>query len=366
MSSQDAKDTMNQLFQAIIPLSKAQNQRLASASTALTLAGTVQLPHLANWLSQPMSKVGRLHFLERFFEAPFLSQELVYQPFLKHLLAKRQDKVWYLLIDRSTLRGYESEILVISLAYNGHAIPLVWQVIDFGCTGAMEQIALWKRLAALLEQILPTGTNIIVQGDTEFGSVEVMQFLRYQRWDFILAQAANSNYRLRGSQDWQSLRDLPLKAGKGIYLENVEWTEKHGYGAFNLFAFWQEHQSSPESKRREARYCLTSLRMSHSLRPLGRRRWGIECFFKDYKSAGFEIESSHFRSHERWEKLLVLLSVNYLWFNSVGRWLSKIGKRRLVDAKAQRQLSFFRIGWDWLISEFSRGQRWPLISTLYS
>jgi hypothetical protein len=83
MSSQEAKDTMNQLFQAILPLSKAQNQRLASASTALTLARTVQLPQLANWLNRPVTKVGRLRFLERFFEARFLSQELVYQPFLR-------------------------------------------------------------------------------------------------------------------------------------------------------------------------------------------------------------------------------------------------------------------------------------------
>jgi hypothetical protein len=366
MSSQRVEDTMNRLFQSSIPLSAAQHQRLARASSALTLARTVQLPLMANWLSCQSQKAGRVRFLERFFEAEFLSQELVYQPFLAHCLAKRQDEVWYLLIDRSTLRGYETEILVISLAYNGHAIPLVWQVIDFGCTGALEQIALWKRLSKLLERILPQGTRIVVQGDSEFGSVDVIRFLRQQAWDFILAQAANSNYRQRGTQVWQSLSDLPLKAGRGIYLENIEWTEKHIYGAFNLFAFWQEHQSSPESKRREARYCLTSLRMSHMLRPLGRRRWGIECFFKDYKSGGFDVESSHFRSHERWEKLLVLLSVNYLWFNVVGRWLSKVGKRALVDAKARRQLSFFRIGWDWLISEFSQGRSWPTILTLYS
>jgi hypothetical protein len=366
MSSQQVEDTMNQLFQATIPLSMAQNQRLASASSALTLARSVQLPQMANWLARQSQKAGRVRFLERFFEAEFLTQELVYQPFLRHYLAKRRDAVWYLLIDRSTLRGYETEILVISLAYNGHAIPLVWQVIDFGCTSGLEQIELWQRLVNLLAVILPKGTRIVVQGDTEFGSVEVIKFLRYQTWDFILAQAANSNYRHRGTQVWQSLRDLRVQAGTGIYLEQIEWTEQHIYGAFNLFAFWQEHQSSPESQRREVRYCLTSLRMSHMLRPIGRRRWGIECFFKDYKSGGFDVESSHFRQHERWEKLLVLLAVNYLWFNSVGRWLSKTGKRALVDAKARRQLSYFRMGWDWLISEFSQGRSWPLISTLYS
>jgi hypothetical protein len=366
MSSHRLEDTMNQVFQGRLPLSTAQKQRLASASSALTLAGSVQLPLLANWLPRGGQKAGRVRFLERFFEAEFLCQELVYQPLLRHFLARRRDAVWYVLIDRSTLRGYETEVLVISLANAGHAIPLVWQVIDFGCTGADEQLELWHRLVRLLKQILPSGTRLVVQGDTEFGSVKVIQFLCAQAWQFILAQPANTRYRPPHSPTWQVLSDLPLKSGKGIYLEQVEWTEQHQYGTFNLFAFWQPHQASPESQRREARYCLTNLRMSHMLRPLGRRRWGIECFFKDYKSGGFAVEDSHFRRHERWEKLLVLLAVNYLWFNSVGRWLSKVGQRALVDARQPRQLNFFRIGWDWIIAEFIQGNPIPPIATLYS
>ena len=366
MSSHQVEDTMNQLFQAFIPLSPAQNQRLACASVALTLAGTVQLPKVANWLNRSSQKAGRVRFLERLLEAEFLTQDRVYQPLLRQFLAKRQDKVWYLLIDRSTLRGYETEILLISLAYQGHAIPLVWEVIDFGCTGAEEQIVLWKRLLQLVTRILPVGTKLVVQGDTEFGSVQVMQFLRQASWDFILAQAANSAYRLHGTKDWHLVSDLPISPRRAVYLENIEWTRQHDYACLNFFGFYQPHQSSPDSQRRDYRYCVTSLPMSHMLRPIGRRRWGIECCFKDYKSAGFDVENSHLRAHEPWEKLLVLLSVNYLWVTSVGRWLSKVGKRALVDAKARRQLSLFRMGWDWLISEFRLGQPWPLISTLYS
>jgi hypothetical protein len=31
-----------------------------------------------------------------------------------------------------------------------------------------------------------------------------------------------------------------------------------------------------------------------------------------------------------------------------------------------RHRSRFRIGWDWLVSQFIQGHDWPLISTLYS
>lgn len=366
MSSRPLEDTMNRLFQQIIPISQAQNKRLARVCSAMTLAESVSLSKMANRMSNPIQKAGHIRFLERLFQASFLSQELVYQPFLAHFLRNRHDPIWYILMDRSTLHGYDTEMLVISLAYYGHAIPLVWEIIDFGCTGADEQIDLLKRLVTLLDRILPQETQIIFQADTEFGSVEVIKFLCQQDWDFILAQSANTSYRLRATQQWHSLKDLPVSPRQSIYLENIEWTAKHIYGCFNLFAFYQPHQNSAFSQQRDYRYCLTSLRITHSLRLQGRRRWGIECFFKDCKSGGFELETSHFRHHDRWDRLLTVLALNYLWLTSLGRWLSKTGQRALVDAKARRQLSYFRIGWDWLLLTFSQGTTIPLISTLYS
>ena len=366
MSSRFLEDTMNHLFQGIIPISPSQNGRLARACSAMTLAENVSLSKMANRMSGISQKSGHIRFLERLFKAEFVSQELVYQPFLAHFLRKRHDPVWYILMDRSTLHGHDTEMLVISLAYYGHAIPLVWEIIDFGCTGASEQIELLKRLVTLLNNIRPQNTRIIFQADTEFGSVEVIKFLCQQNWDFILAQPANTSYRFRGTDQWYSLKDLPVSPRQSIYLENIEWTAQHIYGCFNLFAFYQPHQNSAFSQRRDYRYCLTNLRITHTLRSQGRRRWGIECFFKDCKSGGFDIEKSHFRHHERWERLLTILALNYLWLTSLGRWLSKVGKRALVDAKARRQLSYFRIGWDWLLLVFSQGGKIPLISTLYS
>lgn len=72
MSSRLLEDTMNQLFQGIIPLSKAQNQRLAYASSAMTLAESVSIPKMANRISKAIHKAGRVRLLERLFQAPFL------------------------------------------------------------------------------------------------------------------------------------------------------------------------------------------------------------------------------------------------------------------------------------------------------
>ena len=83
----------------------------------------------------------------------------------------------------------------------------------------------------------------------------------------------------------------------------------------------------------EHRYCITSLPITHTLRRLGRRRWGTEPMFRDYKSAGWHIDYSGLQDPDDIETLLVVLSINYLWATVVGRWLCKSGLRVEVDAK---------------------------------
>lgn len=353
---------MNRLFQRHIPLSPAQIGRVAHASSAMLLASASCLPHIARWLNQPISQAGRVQFLNRLLDAPFMRQEYVYQPFVSASLGGLRERLWHVVIDRTTWRGYQTEVLMIALAYRGHALPLVWQVIDFGCTSADEQLQQWQRVARLI----PPTQAVLVHGDTEFGSVEVMGYVRQQGWHFIFGQPSNTRYRLPHQPTWSLLRDLPVTPQHPVYLPNIEWTEAHRYRPLNLFAFHAPHQSSPESPRRDVRYCATSLPITPHLRQLGGHRWGIECLFKDCKSAGFDLQSSQLVHGQRCESLLTLLALTYWWVTCVGRWLCKTGKRRLIDAGTQRHLSLFRVGHDWLVSQFRQGYPWPLISTLYS
>lgn len=362
MSSRAPEDSMKRLFQRHIPLSPAQIGRLAHASSAMLLAKDSRLSQIACWINQPISKAGRVQFLNRLLDAAFMRQEYVYQPFVRGSLNGLQQRLWHVVIDRSTWHGYQTDVLMIALAYHGHALPLVWQVMDFGCTSAAEQLQLWQRVLPLI----PPSQAVLVHGDTEFGSVEVMHYLRQQGWHFIFGQPNNTRYCLPDQSMWLLLRDLPVTPRHPVYLHNIVWTESHRYRPLNLFAFYDPHQASPESPRREIRYCATSLPIAPTLRQLGSRRWGIECLFKDCKSAGFELEKSDLAHGQRCDSLLTLLSLTYVWVNCVGRWLCKTGQRRQVDAGTTRHLSLFRIGHDWLVSQFRQQRQWPLISTLYS
>ena len=361
MSSLRLEDTMSTLFRRHLTLSDSQIGRIARVAVGMILAGTAQLPKVARWLRNDAKQDNRIQFMRRLLDADYLTQQRVYQPFLRQALSFNHESVWHVLIDRTTLaKARDRELLAVSLSFRKRAVPLVWQVIDYGCTGADEQIPLLEQV----KQVIPTEQKVVLHGDTEFGSVDVMRFAQRNKWDFILGQPGNTRYH--DGDSWCLLQELPITPRRPVYRSGIRWTKQHNYGPLNLFAFHSPHQASEFAARRDIRYFVTSLPTTHTIRRTGRRRWGIEPFFRDYKSSGWELESSALECPKRLNRLLILLSIDYLWATCIGRWVCKTGRRSEIDAKPSRHLSLFRIGWDWLIHQHVMGREWPQMLALYS
>jgi hypothetical protein len=193
----------------------------------------------------------------------------------------------------------------------------------------------------------------------------MMSFVRQQGWHFILGQRHNKWFCLRGAQQWQKLASLSVSPQQACYVANVEWTQQHRYRPVNLFAFYAPRRNNASHARRNIRYFATSLPITPQLRCLGRRGWGTECFYRDYKSSGWQVDLSGIDDPKRLERLLTLLSVNYLWCVCIGRWLVKSGQRHQVDSHRQRHFSYFRLGWDWLLHQHNCKKPIPSILTLY-
>jgi len=263
-------------------------------------------------------------------------------------------------MDRTHLEYQQSDLLMLSLNCRYRAIPLSWQFVPYGSTGYKTQIALIERVRA----ILPAHIPIIFHGDCEFGAVRLMQYLTYLNWDYILGQRSTKHYRQGHSGTWQALNTLPVTKSRPCYLRDIELTREYAYGSLNLFAFHQVKYHK-RTRKREIVYCATSLPITPALRRIGRRRWGIECCFKDFKSSGWQLHLSQLSHPKRREGLLTVLSVTYLWSTCLGRWLCKTGKRKEVDEKSHRQLSLFRIGWDWLVHHYNMHLPCPTLLTLY-
>ena len=299
---------------------------------------------MARFLKGESEQDSRVRWIKRLLEADFVSQERVYQPFLKHVLESFHESCWHVVIDRTAL-WEDVDLATISLNYRKRAIPLVWTRVPYG--GADE--ATYIQLLGRCVPLIPANVQVVFHGDTEFGYSQIIRTLREMGWDFMLAQPKHRGFRTSIKANSVPLASLPVTPQHACQLAQVELFAQERLGGINLLAFYQPHYTRFNKLKRKVCYLATSLPITPGLRRLGRRRWGTEPFSRDYKSSGWQITASHLGTPQRQEGLLIMLALSYLWSVCVGRWLCKTGQRRQVDSQPTRHLSLFRIGWDWLI-----------------
>jgi len=327
------------LFEEVLHLSRTQKGRIRNLCMGVLLAGTSHLSKIARWLPQETNQDSRIQWIRRTLETAYLSQEYVYQPLVRAALKAHRASVLHLVMDRSPLPDKQTDLLSLNLNFRKRAIPLVWEFMPHGMSGYDRHTRLVDRCLP----ILPAHSRVVFHGDNEFGGVPLMQYIRHLNWDVIVGQASRTCYRNYPDGEWQTLSTLPVTKSRSIYVRDIELTKSHGYGLLNLFAF-RKPRFSTHHRKQDVIYCATSLPITPALRRIGRRRWGIECCFKDFKSSGWQLQMSNLSHSKRREGLMTVLSVAYLWATCLGRWLCKCGRRAEVDSKAQRHLSLFRIG----------------------
>lgn len=353
------EESLQVLLSNKLPLSESQQCRISEACTAVMLAGSSHLSQIAKWLGHGTQQRSRERWLRRLLDAPFMRQEFVYAPLARQMLVSYQVPRIHLLMDRSSLVAGKIDLLSLSLLYRKRALPLVWDVMPTGMSGYEQQVALIDRCQSLL----PSTQQTIFHGDNEFGGIPLLIYIRQLGWDAMLGQNGKNCFR-QGDEQWQVLSDLSVERGRNVYLQEVYLTKEHDYGKLSLVAFYHPRF---KKKRRQSdiRYLATTLPITPHLLVIGKARWGIECQFKDFKSAGWQLNCTGIHDGTRLEALLNLLSIAYLWATCLGRWLCKTGKRHLVDTHGRRGLSYFRIGWDWLVHQFRVQGLCPVLSRLY-
>lgn len=89
-------------------------------------------------------------------------------------------------------------------------------------------------------------------------------------------------------------------------------------------------------------------------------------FSATFKLAGWHIDESALHHDFTRERLLILLSLNYLWATDLGRWLCETGARAEIDNSRPRRYSLFRIGLDWMVHRYVLDQSIPSRLTLYA
>jgi hypothetical protein len=74
----------------------------------------------------------------------------------------------------------------------------------------------------------------------------------------------------------------------------------------------------------------------------------IEEMFGDMKGHGFDLEATRLGAFLRWSRLTLAVCLLYLWLVATGEHVMATNQASEVDRNDRRDLSIFRIGWDFI------------------
>lgn len=330
-----------------LPDERVTRQRnLALLVVGLYLGQSVYLTKMGSHLPVAAKKLSLATRLRRFLRNAAVCVEAYYEPLLVPLLQAVAGKEVLLILDTTTV-GPWHRALVASLAYRRRALPLAWRVHEGtrGNVPVTAQVALLERVY----ELLPLGTTVTVLGDSGFDNTDLLLWMRAHGWHFVIRQKKRVTVRPLGEDAWFPLEDIPLEPGETKELGWVWLARTSPFGPVQVVLHWKEGEDDPwllVSDEEDPRLILHRYR---------KRAW-IETLYGDMKTRGFDLQKTRLEQPDRLERLLLAIAIVYLCFVALGSWVVKNGYRHRLDRPDRRDLSYFRLGWDWLNDRLRLGR----------
>ena len=228
-----------QLYQTVLRIHLGESQYLKLQLLVMLLQSyrTVSLSRLAELFPQPIKYESRVRNLQRFLNLPNLTVRLLWFPIIKQLIKKEFRQKFlnrfhrrhgkkprlihqgYLLlvIDRTQWRP--RNLMMLSLVWGRHALPVYWELLGKNGTSNLRQ---QKKVIALVLRLLRP-YPIVVLGDREFQSVQLAKWLQSKGIDFALRQKKNTCIS-DDRQVYVALKDLEIKPGVPRFYESISCT----------------------------------------------------------------------------------------------------------------------------------------------
>lgn len=243
-----------------------------------------------------------------------------------------------LLVDETKL-GQWIGVLMVSLAFEGRAIPLMWRAYvansqaDYPSAGQVQTIAI---LLAKVIEALPANCRPIVEADRGIGnSSQMMRAVERLGLTLLFRIKKNSVFRTRRGRK-HLLSDLAKPGecwrGQGWLFGKAEdqvWMQVH--------ILWEAGQAEP--------WCLATNEKDLRASGYAIRMWQEESF-RDLKSGGWQWQATHVHDPLRAERLILVLALAYAWCLTQGivARSSEATFRKQVITGAQSAFSLFRDG----------------------
>jgi hypothetical protein len=297
---------------------------------------------LKEWYQEAEAKSGKHRWdwqVEPCF-APLLSWVLSLLP--------RSCREVFLAMDVTTQKDRLS-VLSVSVQYRGSAIPVAWKIVPGNQPDSWQPY--WEQLFAALAGVIPSDWRVVVCADRGLYADWLFAAIVELGWHPFLRinQNPNKTIQVLPDGDWQSLKDL-IQRGQ-TWSGSVRCFRTNPLDC-TLVARWDAGYADPwlvvtDLPSDQAEVLWYSYRM-----------W-IEDGYRDFKSDGWDWQSSRITDPNRAERLWLAMSVATLWMLTLGTKVERQhqalpkGRNPLPNRPAPqhpqlRHLSCFALGLLWL------------------
>ena len=336
LAPDDCESRLTNMLLLVVGLFKAENIHLSKVAR--------KLPVRAKKLSLDKR-------LRRFLSNPAVRVREWYRTVAEGLIqAAASGGEVHLLIDCSKV-GAGHQLLMIGIAYRRRALPLAWTWVRShrGHSTNHKQIA----LLSYVQSMIPEGVKVSLVGDCEFRGTLLMEYLDFWKWTYALRQPRQHLVMTFATSIWQRIDNLGLKPGMKMWFGRVVLTRACAYPT-NLVLYWARGYTEPW-------YLATNLPSPHAAIVLYRRRMWIEEMFGDMKGHGFDLEMTRLHHFLRLSRLTLAVCLLYLWLVATGEHVIATNQTDDVDRTDRRDLSIFRIGWDFIERRLALDDPIPIV-----
>lgn len=282
--------------------------------------------------------------MRRFVKNERVDKTVFYLPFAEMILQQLAVHTLYIAIDGSTV-GRGCMTVMVGVVYRQRLLPLAWLTYrgQKGHTTAARHIELLQ----LLQPLIPTQAKVVLLGDAEYDTVEMLGWLKNEtNWCFVVRTAPQLT--ISQADTTHKLRDLCAEQGSITSLSDIYFTSQM-LGPIMAIAWWGIAYEKPI-------YLITNHTEPEEACRFYRKRFKIETMFSDKKSRGFHIHKSHLAEPKRVARLLLASCLAYIWMIYLGVTVTADeNKRSLIDRTDRTDKSLFRLGIDWLNYALNHG-----------
>jgi hypothetical protein len=281
----------------------------------------------------------------RWLKNPQVDTRTLYDPVAFGILGALRHTRLRIQIDRTQVNEHLN-VLMVSVYYRKRAIPLLWKVLTHKGNSTFKER---NAVLAHLEALLPAGCTVLMLGDREFGSVDMMRSIRLKGWDFCL-RVKGTHWICPAPDVWVKLKHLTPEAATHYFLTDVVLTQAQCYGPIHFALSLDTHSTDPW-------FIATNLPPTRRTLRDYARRFGCEEMFSDLKSRGFHLDLSQLQDPDRFSRLLLAVALLYVWVLSVPRRLCFTqAAKRLTARPLFQRYSLFQFARRWLAKQLTLGK----------